>query len=148
MQVARYIRAYIPQVGSLAFEIKLPKNNTLTALQTLKLGDEDDPLFIFQYDLDFQQVKLLCLELGCVIENLDDRFDYQLECDSVPASKVKTQEQLFAFVEQDCTDFVTCITGDSDSSFGVTAAYKQDFWALKELLYKIYQQGVTDGRHG
>lgn len=61
-------------------------------------------------------------------------------------NKVKTQKQLFEFVEQDCINFVTSIIGDADSSFGVPASYKQDFWALKELLYKIYQQGVTDGR--
>ena len=146
IQVARYIRAYHKQTEQLAFEILLPPD-CLTFLSTVDfLHDEIDPLLYGLTELDADQTDLLHRHF--FIDNIADTdyFDYFLECDSVPQSKVKTQEELFVFVEQDCIDFVTCITGDSDSSFGVTAAYRQDFRELQELLYKIYQQGVQDGR--
>lgn len=146
MPVERYIRAYHKQTEALAFEILLPPN-ALTFLSMVDfLQDDIDPLLYGCYELDADQTDYIHRHF--FVDNIADTdyFDYFLKCDSVPTSKVKTQEQLFAVIEQDCTDFVTSIIGNADSSFGVPASYKQDFWALKELLYKIYQQGVTDGR--
>ena len=146
MQVKRYIRAYHKQTEQLAFEILLP-SDALTFLSMVDFLQYDiDPLLYGIIELNADETDFLHRHF--FVDNIADTdyFDYFLECDAVPVNKVKTQEELFAFVDQDCTDFITSIIGDSDSSFGVPAAYRQDFWALKELLYKIYQQGVQDGR--
>lgn len=146
MKVDRFIRAYHKQTDTVAFEILLPPD-CLTFLSMVDfLHDEIDPLLYGLTELDADQTDYI--HRYFFVDNIADTdyFDYFLECDSVPESKVKTQEELFAVIEQDCIDFVTSIIGDADSSFGVPASYKQDFWALKELLYKIYQQGVQDGR--
>lgn len=144
MKVNRYIRAYHKQTGTVAFEIQLP-SDCLTFLSTVDfLHDEIDPLLYGCMELDADQTDYIHRHF--FVDNIADTdyFDYFLECDSV--DQVKTKEELFTVIEQDCIDFVTSIIGDSDSSFGVTPAYKQDFWALQELMYKIYQQGVQDGR--
>lgn len=146
MKVNRCIRAYHKNLDRLVFAVQLPPD-ALTFLSTLCLHqDKADPLLYCVYDLTKEQVELIFGHYHLLYAVDTDYFDYQLDCDSVAEDKVKTQDELFAFVEQYCIDFVTSITGGSDSSFGVPASYKQDFWALKELLYKIYQQGVTDGR--
>ena len=135
MQVERYIRAYHKQTEALAFEVQLPAD-CLTYLSMVDfLQDDIDPLLYGCYELDADQTDYI--HRYFFVDNIADTdyFDYFLECDSVVENKVKTKEQLFAFVEEDCTDFVTSITGDS----GIPAAYRQDFWALKELMYKIYQ---------
>ena len=146
MKVERYIRVYYRHRDVQAYQLALP-SDALTFLSTVDfLQNNDDPLLYCVYDLTEDQANYIYKHLNnhCSIDD-NGYFDYQLDCERVE-SKVRTKEELFEFVEKDCTDFITSITGDSESSFGVPAAYKQDFWALKELLYKIYQQGVIDGR--
>lgn len=146
MQNNRYIRAYHKNLDRIAFEIQLP-SDALTFLSTLDFLtiDNNDVNLYCVYDLTKEQTDFIFNHFHLSRQAETDYFDYQLDCDVVE-NKVKTKEELFGAIEQDCVDFITDITGDSDSSFGLPTRYKQYLSTMQELVYKIYQQGVQDGR--
>ena len=146
MLVERYIRAYHKQTEQLAFEIKLP-SNALTFLSMVDfLQDEIDPLLYGITELDADQTDYIHRHF--FVDNIadPDYFDYFLECDSLPTSKVKTKEEFFesnliSTLEDELSFLVHDVSGFSDRRVP-----KHSLNNIKELAYKIYQQGVQDGR--
>lgn len=146
MQVARFIRAYRKQTETLAFEIQLPRD-ALTFLSTVDfLQDEVDPLLYGVTELDADQTDYIHRHF--FVDNIADTdyFDYFLECDSIPENKVKTKEELFdsnliSTLEDKLSFLVHDVLGFSDRIIP-----KHSLNDIKELAYKIYQQGVIDGR--
>lgn len=145
MQVSRYIRAYHKQSEQLAFEIKLP-SNSLTFLSTLSfLENDNDPLLYCVYELTDRQTDIISFNFFYHNIADPDYFDYFLECDSVAQTKVKTKEQFFdsnliSTLEDELRFLVNDVSG-----FGDRKIPKQSLSDIKELCYKIYQQGVQDG---
>lgn len=145
MQVARYIRAYHKQTETLAFEVLLP-SDCLTFLSMVDfLQSDDDPLLYYCYGLDADQTDYIHRHF--FIDNIADTdyFDYFLECDSIPTSKIKTKEQLFNSnliftLEDELRFLVRDVSNCSDR-----IVPKHSLNDIKELCYKIYQQGVQDG---
>lgn len=145
MQVDRYIRAYYKQTEALGFEIQLPPD-ALTFLSTVDfLQDEIDPLLYGLTELTGDQVDYIHYHF--FKENIadPDYFDYFLECDAVPQSKVKTQEELFDLYEQDCVNFILELT-EEDATPNQVRMFKQHLSKLQDLRYQSYLQGVQDGR--
>lgn len=146
MQVARYIRAYHKQTEALAFEILLPPD-CLTFLSTIDfLHDEIDPMLYGCTELTKNQCDYLFGHWHLLYEADTDYFDYFLECDSVPQNKVKTQEELFGStliytLEDELKFLVNDVSGFSDRIIP-----KHSLNDIKDLVYRIYQQGVQDGR--
>ena len=144
MSVERYIRAYNKGTGTLMFEIKLPLDS-LTFLSTVPfLVNEDDPLLYYCYELTGEQTDFIHQHFFLKHVADTDYLDYVLDCDNVIQSEIKTKEDLYAYIKQDCVDFINSLVGDSDSSFGLPTRYIQDLSAMQDLCYKIYQLGVSD----
>lgn len=143
MQVARYIRAYHKQTETLAFEVLLP-SDCLTFLSTVDfLQDDIDPLLYGVTELDADQTDFLHRHF--FVDNIadSDYFDYFLECDSVPVSKVKTKEELVGQYKG-LRIFISQILDDDDFSEGSVASLHLE--QLNDFAYTIYKQGVQDGR--
>ena len=146
MQVNRFV-AFYQGDGEPIYRVQLP-HDCFPFLQGLDyLKSDNDPLLYCNYELTEEEAAQIMMLVDGGSHDYwlalkAEYFTFVLECDRVDEDHTKTRDQLYAFTEHYCIDFVTSITGDSD----VTAAYRQDFRELQELLYKIYQQGVIDGR--
>lgn len=134
----RYIRAYHKQTETLAFEIKLPENALDMLFHLTFLKNDSDPLLYTVYELNKEQVDLIYFHYFKRSVADTDYFDYFLECDSEAVRKIKTQEELLDHLKGeevfDC--FIDLLYFQHRSLLNI----------FKDMCYKIYQQGVEDGR--
>lgn len=142
MQVARYIRAYHKQTETLAFEVLLP-SDCLTFLSTVDfLQDDIDPLLYGVTELDADQTDFLHRHF--FVDNIadSDYFDYFLECDS---TTVKTKEEVDNYFADYLRINLEClICTITDELKPIIPAECLEYF--KMYTYKVYQQGITDGR--